>query len=154
GLGTVRGVERNLRGLRALLEISDDFAVRVEDILALQSDALLVRWMNSGTIRASGGAFERPFIVLAIIGPDGLLTRSEWLDADRDAEALARFDELTAERETSRIARRRVRPNAATANAARFETAIAARDADAFPTFFTEDYQAINHMTVGGYGRE
>jgi tetratricopeptide (TPR) repeat protein len=154
GLGTVRGVERNLRGLRALMELSDDFALRVDDILALRSDALIVRWMNFGTDRASGGRFERPFIVLAIIGPDGLITRSEWFDAGRDEEALARFDKLTAEPAITSGAYRRVRPNAATANAARFETLIAARNADAFPTFFTEDYQAISHMTGSEYGCE
>jgi hypothetical protein len=53
-----------------------------------------VRRTHSGTDRAGGGSYERPFILLAIFGPDGLHTRLEYFDADHDAEALARFDEL------------------------------------------------------------
>src|SRR5262249_42289679 len=44
--------------------------------------------------RAGGGTYERPFLALAAFGSDGLLTHSEQFDVDREAEALARFDEL------------------------------------------------------------
>jgi hypothetical protein len=87
--------QRNLRGLRALRELTDDFAVRVDDVLGLQSNAILLRWTNSGTDRATGGAFERQYLQLWVVGPDGLLARVEWFDADREVEALVRFDELT-----------------------------------------------------------
>ena len=47
-----------------------------------------------GTDRASGGAYERPYIVLDVFGSDGLLSRMELFDPDREAEALSRFDQL------------------------------------------------------------
>ena len=142
GLGSVHGAEAVVRGIRALIELSEEFAARVDDILALRSNALLVRWTNFGTARASGGAFERPLLVLWVFGTDGLIARWEQLDPDRADEALARFDELTAEpgaaprlaAGASRGAKkraRRVQPNAATANGARMEAGVAARDVDA-----------------------
>ena len=63
--------------------------------------------------------------MLWIYGPDGLLTRYEQFDADCDHEALARFDELTAEPPaTARIT------NAATRSWDRFREAWEARDWD------------------------
>ena len=56
-----------------------------------------MRWTNFGTERAGGGAYEQHFLMLLVFGADGLLTRNELFDVDRDDEALARFDELTAE---------------------------------------------------------
>src|SRR5262249_2575895 len=38
--------------------------------------------------------YERPYIVLDVFGSDGLLVRMDLFDVDREAEALARFDEL------------------------------------------------------------
>src|SRR5439155_8217078 len=133
GLGSVHGAEAVLRGVRALLELTDDFATRVDDILGLRSDALLVRWTHSGTDRASGGAFERHLCHLEVFGADGLLARWEQFDGERGDEALARFDELTATPQArstpapGRIVeerKRRVRPNAANTNAARIEAAV------------------------------
>src|SRR5262249_28364135 len=43
GLGSTRGVQRYLKGPRSLLEIADDVTVRIDDILGLHQDALLVR---------------------------------------------------------------------------------------------------------------
>jgi hypothetical protein len=63
--------------------------------------------------------------VLVVLDSDGLVSRWERFDPERAADALARFDALTAE--PSRIVRR-VSPNLATAHAARFESAIAARE--------------------------
>src|SRR5262249_59830692 len=92
------------------------------------------------------GGYERPSLLLSLFAPDGLAARQESFDADRDAEADARFDELVlsgacpeqgrrveglmAESAAVRPARR-VRANAATASAARIDAAIAARDVDA-----------------------
>ena len=134
-MGSGRGAGTLLRVNRSLFELADDITLRVDDVLALRPDALLVCQTTAGTVRASGGAFEQVHLQLRVFGADGLQTRIEQFDADRATEALARFDELTAEPAASRIAaapsravekhERRVRPNAATASAARIDAAIA-----------------------------
>src|SRR5262249_5191781 len=48
---------------------------------------------------------------------------------------------------------RRVRANAATANAVRMVAAVAARDPDAFDTLFTDDVGVIHHPTGAVYER-
>ncbi|TML91747.1 MAG: nuclear transport factor 2 family protein, partial [Actinobacteria bacterium] len=160
GLGSARGAEAFLRGLRSLHEVADNTATRVDDVLGLRFDAFLVRRMGSGTVRASGGAYERHFLVLFVFGADGRLARVEEFDADRDDEALARFCELTGEPPPARSAvtparaarrRERVRPNAATANAARLDAAIAARDADALPTLVADHAEVVDHTTGATY---
>ena len=98
-------------------------------------------------------------------GGDGRVVRVEMFDPERAAEALARFDELTAEPPLARFAKaapaaakrrpdRYVRPNAATANAARLEAAIAARDAEALPGLLADSMVVINHCTGVEHGRE
>src|SRR5262249_42785558 len=82
---------------------------------------------------------------LCAFGADGVLERGEVFDPERDAEALPRFDELTAEREPPRPVQRRVRPNAATAHAAQLEAAILTRDAQAFPDLFADDSEGVDH---------
>src|SRR5262249_57843258 len=49
---------------------------------------------------------------------------------------------------------RRVRANAATAHIARIEAAIAARDAEALPTLFTDASEVIDHITGVNFGRQ
>src|SRR5262249_45670245 len=72
----------------------------------------------------------------------------EFFDADREDEALARFDALTAPlRAADGLRRRRVRPNAATANAARMDACFAARDAEAFLALFAEGAKSVHHPT-------
>src|SRR5262249_57211702 len=102
----------------------------------------------------SGGAFERNLLMLWVFGADGVLTRWEQFDADRDAEALARFDALTAEPAAVRFAappgavekrERRVRSNAATASTAHLDAAIAARDADAIGGLVADDVEGVGH---------
>jgi tetratricopeptide (TPR) repeat protein len=184
GLEPSRGAETWLRGLRALLEVAEDLVNRVDDVLALRSNALLVRWTNFGRARVGGGAYERHFLWLGFFGSDGLQTHLELFEPDRANEALARFDELGGssvdrregeppgepwnERSGSAGASpsqtglwsrnaekavRRVRPNAATVNAARFEAAMAARDADAFPPLFADDMEGVHHPTGATYDR-
>src|SRR5262249_25109268 len=94
GTWSAQGAEAVLQNLRSWFDLSDDVTVRSDDILALRADAFLVRIMIFGTDRASGGAFERPYLGLWAFRTDGLITRWEQFDVDRDAEALARFDEL------------------------------------------------------------
>ncbi|TML91564.1 MAG: nuclear transport factor 2 family protein, partial [Actinobacteria bacterium] len=139
GFPTLRGAEAIRRWIHSLFEAADDLVFRLDDVLGLSSDAFLVRMTNLGTDRASGGTFERRFIALIVFGVDGLVRRWEVFDADRGAEALARFEELTAEPAAARPTaapprgakkrQHRVRANAATASTPRFEAVFAARDA-------------------------
>src|SRR5437867_8816735 len=108
GTWSARGAEALLQHYRSVFELADDVAIRDDEVLELRSDALLLRRTHSGTARAGGGTYERPYLWLVVFGTDGLMTRMEWFDADRPAEALARFDELTAAPATVRPARRRV----------------------------------------------
>ena len=89
----LRGVEAVVGAVRALLELTADWTVRIDDILALRPDARVIRWTNLGTDR-HGGAFERRLCQLFVFGGDGLVTRWEQFDAEQDTEALARFDEI------------------------------------------------------------
>jgi hypothetical protein len=97
GMESTRGAEAFLRGAHSLHEVADDVANRIDDVLVLRPNAGLCRVTNFGTDRAGGGTYERPFLVISVVGADGRLTRFEQFDADRVAEAFARFDELTAE---------------------------------------------------------
>jgi class 3 adenylate cyclase/tetratricopeptide (TPR) repeat protein len=158
GTWSAHGAEEMLQHMRPLLDLSD-VAVRVDDILALRLEAFLVRRTLFGTDRASGGSWDGPYIVLEVFGSDGLLTRKEFFDASREAEAFARFDELTAEagKLASHVAQRRdrrVRANAATANLARCEAAIAARDADALPALLADEAETTDHTTGVVYDRQ
>src|SRR5262249_10625202 len=84
--------------------------------------------------------------LLLSFGTDGLVTRIEWFDSDRDAEALARFDELTALLPTPRTARR-VEPNAATAFVRARTAAFAARDLDAVAALLADESEPADHQT-------
>ncbi len=152
GLEPARGAEAAARRNRALLELADDFAFRVDDVLGTRPDTILWHATLSGTDRASGGAFEQPHLDLRVFGADGRQTRTEFFDVDRVDEALARFDALAA-RSAERHGRR-VHANAATATAARFNAAMAARDADALPPLYADDFELVDHTTGVTYGRE
>src|SRR5262249_8752672 len=150
GLGSGRGAAVFRRWVRARLELRDDLPVRGDDILGTRPDGFLARWANVGTDRF-GGAYEQHFLALWVCGPDGLLTRLEYFDPDRDDDAIARFDELTAA--ASPAARRcvaAVRPNAATANAAAIDAVIAAREQDALAQLtrlaIAEGYEVVDHI--------
>ena len=62
GTWSARGAEAFLQHLRSWLELADDVVMRDDEILGLQSDALLVRRTYFGTDRAGGGAYERQFL--------------------------------------------------------------------------------------------
>jgi ketosteroid isomerase-like protein len=152
GVGTARGREGVLHVVRSLVEAAPDTANRFDDVLAVEPTAFLARLMNSGTDRTTGGAYERPHLTLVLFGPDGLSMRIEQFDADREAEALARFDELTSAQPRP-AARRRVRPNAALANAARLDAVIAAGDVDGVALRVVEDFEFVDHVMGASYGR-
>src|SRR5262249_49921014 len=149
---------------RAVLDLADDVAIRDDDILDLRPDGLVERQIHSGIDRASGGAYERHYLLLRVFGPDGLVMRMEQFEPDSEAEALARFDELTGEASAARLASapsraaervgRRVRANAATANAARTDAALVARDADALPTLCTDSWEVTDHVHGITYDRQ
>ena len=157
GLPPSRGREAYLDSVRSFLELVDDTSNRVEDVLGLHPDAFLLRITNFGTERASGGAFERPVLLLSVFDADGLATHWEFFDPDRDVDALARFDEVTGEPPPARFGTapspgaerriRRVRANAATANAGRMDVAIAALDADAIAALYAPDAAGMEHHT-------
>ena len=148
GAGSIPGAEALLESIRALIALASDFAVRIDDVICARPDALLVRWTNSGTLRAGGGSFERDLCHLWLFAADGLLIRWEQFDGSRADEALARFDALTAE---APLVRRRVRPNAATANAARLDAAVGARDIDAMYATFADGATGLHHPTGAAY---
>ena len=117
---------------------------------ALRADAYLAYWTNVGRDRTTGGEYERPFLLMWLFGPDGRVIRGEQFDLDREADALTRFEELTARP----IVKRRVRANAATENAARLDAAVTSHDADAIPTLLSDEMETVEHPTGGDYGRE
>src|SRR5262249_31473984 len=120
GTWSAHGAEAVLQTLRSLVDLSHGVVVHYDDILALRSDALLVRVTVVGTACAGGGAYERLYLGLLAWGADGLVTRWEHFDVDRDAEALARFDELAAGPGAGRPVQRRGRGNPAATNGSRF----------------------------------
>src|SRR5262249_50200515 len=65
-----------------------------------------------------------------------------------------RFDELVTQPAAVRPVQRRVRPNAATANLARFSAAISARDTDALSTGLADDSEVLDHTTDTTWDRE
>jgi ketosteroid isomerase-like protein len=130
GLGSKHGVREFRDALRTLFDAADDVTNRVDEVYALRSDAHLLGMTNAGREHVGGGTYERPFVALFVLGTDGLATHVEQFDVGDEAAALARFDELTAKPPalaTRIAARRRVRANAATANAARLDPAIGGR---------------------------
>ncbi len=151
---SLRGDGAFLAHNRALQEVAADVVIGTHDVLALRPGALLIQRMHSGTARLGGGAYERPFLVLFATDADGRLARAEWFDSDREAEALARFEEIVASAAPKLSVRRRVRANAATAMQAPFDAALATRDFEAIAALFHENHQEIDHPTGSTYGRD
>ena len=94
GVGTLRGEAAVLAAVGAFLDLTVDVRWRIDEVLACSADALLTRATNLGTDRAGGGAFERTIHALVVFDADGRVARWESFDLDREAEALARFDEV------------------------------------------------------------
>jgi hypothetical protein len=143
---TLRGADAWLELMRALQAVADDVDMRTLDVLALEPSAVLVQRMHAGTERVGGGVYERPFLVIFAADDDGRLTRAEWFDADREEEALARFDELTATAERLPAARR-VSSNAATVLCERTTAAVCARDLSEIESVVSETFEYLHHVT-------
>src|SRR5438552_2735587 len=150
GIGSGRGAEAFREWDRSLLEVAENLAFRVDDILCLRPDALLIRWTNSGTLRVGGGAYERCLLMLWMYGPDGLLTRYEQFDADCDHEALARFDALVpSSAEVPTTASRAARiDTAATRCAERFREAWEALDIERFAALFAPGFRNVDRRPM------
>src|SRR5262249_21376861 len=120
----------------------DNFTQRVDDVVAMRSDALLMHLTTSGIDRASGGRYERGFLTLHVFGADGRRTRLEDFDADREDQALARFDELTEEwtRTSGGVARPLVE-NAAMWSVERFIDAWQTQDWERCTTLFAPGFR-------------
>jgi class 3 adenylate cyclase/tetratricopeptide (TPR) repeat protein/ketosteroid isomerase-like protein len=153
GFGSMRGKPAFLQLVESLTQAAPDSAHRIDDVLVLRPDAMLLRLTNTGTDRSTGGPFERCLLRLAVFGADGRATRIEQFDPDREGDALARLDELVSRETPGRLARR-VRANAATANAARLCAAVAARDSAALSTINAADLQVVHHPTHAVYGAD
>jgi class 3 adenylate cyclase/tetratricopeptide (TPR) repeat protein/ketosteroid isomerase-like protein len=133
-------------------ELADDFQVRIDDVLAVTPDALLRKSTNSGFWRESGGAFARTVCALSVFGPDGLVVRHETFEADREAEALARFDALVVGAPPSPP--RRVHANAATQAGERLQTAALACDMDAIAALCADELRVLHHPMGAVIDRE
>ncbi len=131
GFASGRGAETLLRGFGSLLELADNVTTRVDDVLAIEPGAILLRWTTSGIDRASGGAFESSFLLLWKFGVDGLVACDETFDVDRVIEAQARFDELTTP-----VLPPQLFANAATRTADRGTAALGVRDWVGFANLF------------------
>jgi len=131
-----------------------DATFDVEEVIGARPEALLARWVNRGQAIAGGGAFEREFLSLQYFGRSGRLERWEHFDVPRAADALARFEELTAtvvplrggtgEQEGTR---RLVRTNDATRAAMRVEVKATAQDLTALGEEFGNLSEIIEHST-------
>ena len=100
-LGRPRGAETFLRAARVFADGTRDRVLRIDDVVAARSDALLAQLVEAGVDRASGGPYENRLLTLWSFGEGGLVERVEWFDPDRDDEALARFVEVSREPTTS-----------------------------------------------------
>jgi ketosteroid isomerase-like protein len=138
GTWSARGMAPLREQFRSLLDLTEDLALRFDDVLGLRNDAHLVRATNSGQLRAGGGTYERTFLMLRQTNADGLFRRVEWFDPEREAEALARFDALTAAPTAPQI------ENAATRSIARFEAALEARDWPGIAAGAAPDFRQID----------
>jgi hypothetical protein len=87
------GREEWSRAFRGWFELADGIQIRADEVLALESDALLIRRTFLGSDRASGGGFERLALHLMRFDAAGRIARIELFETDREAEALAVFDE-------------------------------------------------------------
>ena len=96
GYGTLRGAHAVLEAVEAIFALSEDFRWRVDDVLALTDQGLVLYMTNMGLVRATGGEFEREILQVFVFGSDGLLAHWEQFEPERADEALARFDTLTA----------------------------------------------------------
>src|SRR5262249_41739142 len=142
GFGSIHGVPQYRAALSTLFEAAADLANRIDDVLALRADTLLVRMTNSGTERAGGGIFERSFLMLQLFAPDGLMTRLEQFDVGHESEALARLDELAAAAPAVGV------ENAVTRALERVRDTWAARDWGGFAALLSPNFRIVERRRM------
>jgi class 3 adenylate cyclase len=94
GLGDYSGRDVHERGMRLLSDLASSIAFTIEDVLALDPTAQLLRFSMTGIDRATGGSFDATFLILTQQTADGQIEHIEMFDVDDIDAALARFDEL------------------------------------------------------------
>ena len=149
GMGSLRGAENYLRGLRSLTDVARDRFAITDGIIAATPDALLVLRTSGGIERSGGGAFDHHYLILWVFGADGHVTQIERFDADCHADALTRLDALTGAAPEPRFA------NAAWRRAERIAHLTMERNWDAVvalyaPDFVLDDRRSIVGITVSG----
>jgi class 3 adenylate cyclase/ketosteroid isomerase-like protein/tetratricopeptide (TPR) repeat protein len=152
-LGTWSSESRDdlMTHFRHQLELVQGFAVRKEEVLALEPDRLLVHLTYYGVGRDSGGPFENRICVIYRFGDDGRVAQIECWEPEREADALAHFDALAATtpegRSTRGQAQRRIRANRASATWERHMAAVDSRDLAALEATFSADLVYVHHGT-------
>ena len=144
GFPPARGTDEVLRNLATILESADHVSTRIDDVLELGPESLLVRWTTTGADRVSRGPFEWQFLRLCVFGSTGKIVRVEMFDAGRAEDALARLDEL----ERIHAVVEAVDPRRAQLTRA-FTTAFADRDWDALAKLLAPDLVVTDHRLLG-----
>jgi len=150
---SAHGAAALVQRLRAWNDLATDTAIREDDILDLRPDALLYRRTFSGKDRLGGGAFERTLLLLQVFAADGLVVRAEYFETDREADALARFDEVTAKperRAPPAACGLTPRPRTRPASTPRSLPATPTR----FLTFFADECDVVDHTTGVSFDRQ
>jgi class 3 adenylate cyclase/ketosteroid isomerase-like protein len=150
-VGELQGAEEVRKAASAMLDLTEGFDWRIRDVVAASDRALLVRRDSSGRQQAGGGDFERSVLELWVLGESGRVGRWERFEPGDQPRALERFDALTG---GAPAAPRRVRPNPASALAARFEAVFVARDVSAIEALWSDELVVIHHPTGSEYGKE
>jgi hypothetical protein len=120
GWGTLHSRDEYLTYVRTLVDLSPDARWRLDHVLALDD----WRWLAvvSAVGSQDGGPFEIPYVVVAVLGPDGRHQQAHLYDFDQLDVARACYETLAATVPPPRI------ENAATRSVDRFVEAWAAHD--------------------------
>jgi len=142
GTWSARTPNEHVRNLASWQGVTTGAVFHTGDVLALEPSALLLSRTLSGAASASGGAFERPFLVLFAFDEAGLVAREEYFDVGGESAALARFDELTA-----RVAPRQLKhpfANAASRSVQRGVAALEAHDWAGFAALISPQFRIFD----------
>ncbi len=154
GTGKLVGAAALHEAFAAIFALATDLVWRVDDIICAGEYVLAMTFINVGTDKRSGGAFERLTCVIWAFGEDGLVHRWETFEPEQTAAVLARIDELLPAKPAPQLPTgRRVRPNAATRNVERFASTVTANDVDAGAALYADDVVNVHHATGISFGK-
>ncbi len=171
GTGKLSGREAVTQSARVIVEeLSEHYSQKLDGLLALRPNCVLVQMSGSGILRSSGGEFERSVVELMLFNNDGLVAHWERFEPEQRDQALARFAELIAgadaevqaesilssdrpqlakpeARASAALGKWATTPpaNAATEHATRAEAAARSGDFTAMRELFTDDYRELDH---------